>query len=75
MAGGVAAMVIGTVILSTPMWAGVSHAYMGRNWVDVLAWPIYISGTILVLIGLTLLGRAAWIPQDKEVAALEFRTP
>jgi roadblock/LC7 domain-containing protein len=75
MAGGVAAMVIGTVILSTPMWAGASHAYMGSNWVDVLAWPIYIGGTILVLIGLTLLGRAAWISQDKEVAALEFRTP
>ncbi len=75
MAGGMAAMVIGTVILSTPMWAGASHAYMGSNWVDVLAWPIYIGGTILILIGLTLLGRAAWIPQDKEVTGMEFRTP
>ena len=71
--GGVAAMVAGAVILSTPMWVGASHIYMGNNWVDVLALPIYVSGTILVLGGLTLLARGAWITQDQEIAAAEVQ--
>lgn len=71
--GGVAAMVAGAVILSTPMWVGASHVYMGSNWVDLLALPIYISGTILVLSGLALLARGAWITQDQEIAAVEVQ--
>jgi hypothetical protein len=71
--GGVAAMVAGAVILSTPMWVGASHVYMGSNWVDLLALPIYISGTILVLGGLALLARGAWITQDQEIAAVEVQ--
>jgi len=69
--GGLAAMVAGTVILSTPMWVGATHVYMGSNWVDVLAVPIYVSGTFLILGGLALLARGAWKAQAQEMTALE----
>lgn len=72
--GGVAAMVAGIVILSTPMWVGASHVYMGSNWVDVLALPIYISGTALFLSGIGLLARGAWISQDQEIEKAEVQT-
>ncbi len=48
---GLAAMVAGVIILSTPMWVGASHIYMGNNWVYVFAWPIYIFGTFLTVGG------------------------
>jgi hypothetical protein len=62
--GGLAAMVAGTVILSTPMWVGNTHMYLGRNWVDVLAIPIYIFGTILMVGGLGLLAKSAWRSEE-----------
>jgi len=71
--GGLAAMVAGVVILSTPMWVGASHVYMGSNWVDVLAWPIYISGTFLTLGGLAMLARGAWTAQEQEVIEVKVQ--
>ena len=71
--GGVAALVAGVVILSTPMWVGVSHAYLGSNWMEGFAWPIYISGTILTLGGLALLARGAWISHDQVIAGVEIQ--
>ena len=71
--GGLAAMVAGTVILSTPMWVGATHVYMGSNWVDVLAVPIYVSGTFLILGGMALLARGAWMTQEQEIAKVEVR--
>jgi hypothetical protein len=71
--GGVAALIAGIVILSTPMWVGASHAYMGRNWVDVLALPIYVSGTILALGGMSLIARGAWITQDKDIGEVRVQ--
>ena len=71
--GGVAAMVAGTVILSTPMWVGASHVYMGSNWVDVLALPIYFFGTILFLGGMALLARGAWISHDQVIAKVKVQ--
>jgi hypothetical protein len=59
--GGVAALVAGIVTLSTPMWVGNTHMYMGSNWVDVLAGPIYVGSTILIVGGMTLLARGAWM--------------
>lgn len=63
---GMAALVAGTVILSTPMWVGTTHLYMGTNWVDVLALPIYISGTLLMVAGMAFLARGAWKSQEQE---------
>jgi len=71
--GGVAALVAGAVILSTPMWVGASHIYMGNNWVDVLALPIYISGTILFLGGIALLARGAWVAQEHKISGMEVQ--
>ena len=70
---GVAALVAGIVILSTPMWVGVSHAYLGSNWMEGFAWPIYVSGTILALGGMSLLARGAWITQDKEIGEVKVQ--
>lgn len=71
--GGIAAMVAGIVILSTSMWVGASHVYMGNNWIDVLALPIYVSGTILTLGGLILLAWGALITQNQKIAELEVQ--
>lgn len=71
--GGLAAMVAGAVILSTPMWVGATHVYLGTNWVDVLAVPIYFFGTVLFLGGLVILARGAWKAQDQEIAKVKVR--
>jgi len=68
---GLAAMVAGVIILSTPMWVGASHIYMGDNWVYVFAWPIYIFGTFLTLGGIGLLAKVAWTTQKQESAAVK----
>jgi len=72
--GGLAAMVAGAVILSTPMWVGASHVYTGSNWVDVLSLPIYVSGTFLILGGMALLARGAWVTQDQDITAVKVQT-
>lgn len=69
---GMAALVAGVIILSTPMWVGASHIYMGNNWVYVFAWPIYIFGTLLTVGGFGLLARAAWSSQEQE--SVEVKT-
>lgn len=71
--GGLAAMVAGTIILSMKIWVGASHVYMGSNWVDVLAWPIYITGTVLTLGGIALLARGAWTAQPREIISAEVQ--
>jgi hypothetical protein len=68
---GLAAMVSGVVILSTPMWVGTSHIYLGSNWVDVLTWPIYIFGTILTFGGIGLLSKGVWASQDQVIHSVE----
>jgi hypothetical protein len=71
--GGLAAMVAGTAILSMKIWVGTSHVYMGNNWVDVLAWPIYITGTVLTLGGIALLAKGAWKTQPREIIGTEVQ--
>jgi len=68
---GLAAMVAGVIILSTPMWVGASHIYMGNNWVYIFAWPIYTFGTFLTIGGIGLLARAAWATQKHESAEVK----
>ena len=59
-AGGLAAIVTGLALLSTPMWAGPSHAHAGGNWVDLLRPHLLTGGAVLMLAGIALLGVAAW---------------
>lgn len=69
--GGLAAMVSGVIILSTPMWVGTSHVYMGNNWVYVLSVPIIVIGAGLLMFGITLLARVAWMDtKDSEFKSL-----
>lgn len=69
--GGLAAMFSGVIILSTPMWVGSSHVYMGNNWVYVLSMPIIVVGAGLLMFGITLLVRAAWMDsKDSELKGL-----
>jgi uncharacterized membrane protein len=70
---GLAAMVAGIIILSTPMWVGASHIYMGNNWVYVFAWPIYISGTFLTVGGIGLLAAVAWASQKQDNIEVKVR--
>ncbi|MFH2037808.1 MAG: hypothetical protein ABIJ65_00060 [Chloroflexota bacterium] len=70
---GLAAMVSGVIILSTPMWVGSSHIYMGTNWVYVFAWPIYIFGTFLTVGGIGLLAKAAWATQKQDSSEVKVQ--
>jgi hypothetical protein len=54
-AAGVATFIAGLLTLSTPMWAGPTHTYMGQNWVYLLGAPLNIAGSLLVL------GSLAWL--------------
>ena len=57
--GGLAAFMIGCVVLSTESWVGSSHIFQGDNWVHVLQGTLTVGGTILILGGLAQLLRVA----------------
>ncbi len=56
-AGGLAAMVVGILLLTMPVWAGPSHTYQGENWVNLLQTELNISGILLSGGGVALLMR------------------
>ena len=58
-ASGMAAIIAGVVVLSTPMWAGPTHMFQGQNWVDVLLAPLYLVGGLFVVFGVSRLVRLA----------------
>ena len=51
-AGGVALIVAGLLMLTTPWWVGDTHMLGGYNLVNTLQAPLLIDGTLLVLGGL-----------------------
>ena len=51
-AGGMAAILAGTVILTVFSWAGPSHTFYGENWVYVFFTPLVVIGTVLILGGI-----------------------
>jgi hypothetical protein len=53
--GGLAAIVVGILILSVRTWVGSSHVYEGNNWVDVLKVPLDVSSSILMIGGVSML--------------------
>jgi hypothetical protein len=65
-AGGLAAIIVGLIVLSTQIWVGTSHTFDGHNWVEVLSTPLMISGIVLILLGVgsffRLLARRAGTP-------------
>jgi hypothetical protein len=74
-AGGLAAIVVGTILLTTPIWAGPSHTYLGENWVNLLQTPIYISGILLTGAGIALLMRVAVDIIRREIATVNIKLP
>ncbi len=50
--GGLAAIIIGAVVLTTELWVGSSHVFQGQNWVRVLHAPLILAGAVLMLGGL-----------------------
>ncbi len=57
LAGGLAAILAGIVMITTVIWAGPTHTYQGENWVLLLIAPLIIFGTLLNLLGIGLLFR------------------
>jgi len=53
--GGLAAIMVGILILSMKTMVGASHVYEGVNWVDVLQTPLLVSGLGMTIGGLGLL--------------------
>lgn len=56
-AGGLAAIVSGAALLTTPLWAGPSHAHAGGNWIDLLGphllvggWALFCGGAVALVI-------------------------
>ncbi|MEN8172092.1 MAG: hypothetical protein ABFS03_04355 [Chloroflexota bacterium] len=72
-AGGLTAIVAGLLFLSVQMWAGPTHIFDGVNLADAFHTNMLISGSALVLIGLVLLARSAWvtptISQEAKISA------
>ena len=74
-AGGLAAIVVGIILLTTPIWAGPSHTYLGENWVNLLQTPLYISGILLTGGGIALLMRVAVDIIRQEFAMADLKLP
>ncbi len=54
-AGGVALILTGATILTTPLWAGPSHTLDGYNLVDTLIVPLLVDGVLLIAGGIVLI--------------------
>lgn len=58
--GGLAAIMVGILILSMRTIVGNSHIYEGVNWVDVIKTPLLVSGLGLTFGGLGMLAKLAF---------------
>jgi hypothetical protein len=56
-AGGLAAIILGVLLLTTPIWAGPSHTFQGENWVMLLQTELNLSGILLTGAGVAMLAR------------------
>lgn len=54
---GMAAIIVGAIMLTIFQWAGPSHTFFGENWVYVLEMPLIIVGSILILAGIGIVVR------------------
>jgi hypothetical protein len=58
-AGGLAAIIVGLVIITTSQWVGSTHVYEGVNWTDVLGEFLFGSGLASIFFGGGILVAAA----------------
>jgi len=71
---GMAAILAGIVILTVFTWAGPSHTFNGENWVYVFYTPLMVSGSLLIISGITALlwGAREVFHQEVDQANLEL---
>lgn len=69
-AGGVTAIMAGSLILSVFHWAGPSHTFFQQNWTYVFYLPLVVVGTALVLWGIVLIGKVV-----RSIFAPPVKTP
>lgn len=74
-AGGLAAIIVGGILLTTPVWAGLSHTYQGVNWVNLLQSELNISGILLIGGGAALLMRVLIDVFRQEYALANLKQP
>lgn len=74
-AGGLAAILMGVILLTTPYWAGESHTYQGVNWVNMLQTELNISGILLTGAGVALITRLFLDPFRRDYAFIELELP
>ncbi len=70
-AGGISAIITGAVVLFTPVWAGPTHTFQGKSWVDLIYVPLTLVGGALVIAGIALLARAVIAERKIQSAAVE----
>jgi hypothetical protein len=75
-AGGLAAIMVGILLLTTPIWAGPSHTYQGMNWVHLLQTELNISGILLTGGGIAILTKVLFdvIRQELALAKIDLRS-
>jgi len=74
-AGGLVAILMGVILLTTPFWAGGSHTYQGVNWVNLLQTELYISGILLTGVGIALMARGLLDILHRDYALAELNLP
>jgi hypothetical protein len=75
-AGGLAAIMVGILLLTTPIWAGPSHTFQGMNWVHLLQTELNISGILLTGGGIAILAKVLFdvIRQELTLAKIDLRS-
>lgn len=73
-AGGLALILVGVILLTTPLWAGPSHTFQGDNWVLLLETPLYITGILFTGGGIALLMRVIVDVIRQEFALVDLKS-
>jgi hypothetical protein len=71
---GLAAIIIGVLILTIFMWAGPSHTFFNQNWTYVLFVPLILVGSGCTLVGVWLIGQTINEVFSKEMPVSELHT-
>ena len=63
----------GTAIVTTPVWAGAGHMIDGYNFTDILLLPLSLTGGILIVGGVGMLARGAFVYAGSPHQAVRVR--
>lgn len=71
--GGLAAIIIGGLVLSVQMWASPGHFISGINYADAFHNAMIIIGSLLELAGLGLITKSVYLPRKSPVVEQAIR--